>query len=191
MAEARRAFPTSPLRRATALLAHAARLHDTEGSTLARTAPDAWRRGFRSGASWMAAAMSLTRGSAVPNSLPRASGLGTLKYTLALLAALLTGAVGGWLGLPAVLRLLLAVASFYAVEVQGVFLFPAALDGAAHPWRRSRALMREAGGTLSAMGTVGVLAVVMLGGGLVGRGWVRCWCLGCLAVVLWYEDVRA
>src|SRR5205823_3911054 len=26
--------------------------------------------------------------------------------------------------------------------------------------------------------------------GIVGRGFVRCWCLGCLAVCLWYEDLR-
>jgi hypothetical protein len=25
---------------------------------------------------------------------------------------------------------------------------------------------------------------------MVGRGFVRCWCLGCLAVCLWYEDLR-
>jgi predicted MPP superfamily phosphohydrolase len=31
----------------------------------------------------------------------------------------------------------------------------------------------------------------MLFGGLVGRGFLRCWCLGCLAVCLWYEDLRS
>jgi hypothetical protein len=30
----------------------------------------------------------------------------------------------------------------------------------------------------------------MLLGGLAGRGFVRSWCLGCLAVCLWYEDLR-
>ncbi|MBZ4417780.1 hypothetical protein K8638_14910 [Myxococcus sp. RHST-1-4] len=85
----------------------------------------------------------------------------------------------------------LAVPAFYAVEVQGLFLFPLALDGVAHPWRGSRRLLLEAGGTLSAVGTVLVLAAVMLFGGLAGRGWIRCWCLGCLAVVLWYEELRA
>jgi hypothetical protein len=34
------------------------------------------------------------------------------------------------------------------------------------------------------------LAAVMLFGGVVGRGFVRSWCLGCLAVVVWYEDLR-
>jgi predicted MPP superfamily phosphohydrolase len=34
------------------------------------------------------------------------------------------------------------------------------------------------------------LACTMLFGGLAGRGFLRCWCLGCLAVCLWYEDLR-
>ncbi|MBN8226149.1 hypothetical protein JYK02_01350 [Corallococcus macrosporus] len=86
--------------------------------------------------------------------------------------------------------LVLALPAFYAVEVQGLFLFPVAIDGAPHPWRTARAMLRDVGGTPGAMGTVGVLASVMLLGGLAGRGQVRCWCLGCLAVVLWYEDLR-
>ena len=34
------------------------------------------------------------------------------------------------------------------------------------------------------------VAGVMLFGGFAGRGFVRCWCLGCLAVCLWYEGLR-
>jgi hypothetical protein len=117
--------------------------------------------------------------------------LGVLKYAAALVAALGAWGLVVFVGLPHAVGLLLAIPAFYAVEVQGLFLFPLALDGDAHPWRSARALTREMGGTLSAMGTVLVLASVMLFGGLAGRGWVRCWCLGCLAVVLWYEELRA
>jgi hypothetical protein len=191
MAESLSAVLPSSVGRGWALLGRAARLYDAPGSPLARDARGAWRGGFQGGAAWMAGALAWVRGQPAPVALPRVQGLGVLKYAAALLAA-----VGAWglavgMGLPQVVGLLLAVPAFYAVEVQGLFLFPLALDGDARPWRSARALTREVGGTWSAMGTVLVLAAVMLFGGLAGRGWVRCWCLGCLAVVLWYEELRA
>jgi hypothetical protein len=191
MAEALAAALPASLRRGAALLERAARLYDAPGSPLPREAALAWRGGFRGGAAWMAEAMARVRGRPVRASLPGAWAWGVGKYAAALLAALGAWALAVGVGLPHAVGVLLAVPAFYAVEVQGLFLFPAAIDGAARPWRGSRALLREAGGTLSAMGTVGVLAAVMLFGGLAGRGPVRCWCLGCLAVVLWYEDLRA
>lgn len=180
----------TPLRRGEALLERAARLYDAPGSPLPRQAALAWRGGFRGGAAWMAGALALVRGQAVRAELPGAWTWGGVKYAAALGAALGTWALAVRVGLPHAVGLVLAVPAFYAVEVQGLFLFPAALDGAARPWRSARALLRKAGGTLSAMGTVGLLALVMLFGGLAGHGVVRCWCLGCLAVVLWYEDLR-
>lgn len=191
MAEALRATLPSSLRRACVLLERAARLYDAPGSALARDAVGAWRGGFQGGAVWMAGAMAQVRGRPVGTSLPRAWAWGLVKYAAALLAAVGTWGLAVGVGLPHAVGLGLAVPAFYAAEVQGLFLFPVAIDGAAHPWRSARALMLEAGGTLSAMGTVGVLAAVMLFGGLAGRGLVRCWCLGCLAVVLWYEELRA
>jgi hypothetical protein len=114
--------------------------------------------------------------------------LGAVKYGLALaaalpvaLAALLSGV---WPLLP------LSVAAFYAVEAQLVFLFPLALDGAAGPYREARRWTVRAGGTLAVLRVVLPLAAVMLLGGFAGRGFVRCWCLGCLAVCLWYEGLR-
>src|SRR5262249_35884759 len=92
------------------------------------------------------------------------------------------------LGLP--LLAPLAILVFYAVEAQMVFLFPLALDGSARPFRAARAWTRRAGGTLAVLRVVLPLAGVMLLGGMAGRGFVRCWCLGCLAVCLWYEDLR-
>jgi len=98
--------------------------------------------------------------------------------------------VAAWL-LEQPLVALLVVPAFYAVEAQMVFLFPLALDGSPQLFRQARALTVQAGGTLAVMRTVLPLATVMLGGGIVGLGFVRSWCLGCLAVCLWYEQVRA
>ena len=191
MAEALAIFLPAPLRRGAALLERAARLYDAPGSPLPREAMGAWRGGFHGGAAWMAGAMALVRGRPVRAPPRGAWTWGLEKYAAALLAALGTWALAVGLGLPHAVGLVLAVPGFYAVEVQGLFLFPMAIDGASHPWRTARAMLRDAGGTLSAMCTVGMLAAVMLLGGLAGRGQVRCWCLGCLAVVLWYEDLRA
>ncbi|MCE9637224.1 MAG: hypothetical protein K8T90_16075 [Planctomycetes bacterium] len=82
------------------------------------------------------------------------------------------------------------VPAFYAAEVQSVFAFPAALDGAARPLATSRSIVRSSGGTLRAVGIVVPIAAYMLGGGFLGRGFRRAWCVGCLAVLLWYEAWR-
>lgn len=114
--------------------------------------------------------------------------LGLIKYGLASCAAL------GWLA-PVLLLdwpILspLAIVIFYAVEAQMVFLFPLALDGSRQPFRDSRRWTVDAGGTLAVMRVVLPLAGGMLFGGFIGRGFVRSWCLGCLAVCLWYEALR-
>jgi uncharacterized protein len=136
----------------------------------------------------MRLALETVRGMPCP---PQGAGYGLLgctKYGLATAAALLW-AGGAWaLRLP--LLAPLAVVVFYVIEAQMVFLFPLALDGSARPFRTARAWTRRAGGTFAVMRVVLPLASVMLLGGFVGRGFVRCWCLGCLAVCLWYEDLR-
>ena len=48
----------------------------------------------------------------------------------------------------------------------------------------------RAGGTLAVMAVVLPVAAVMLFGGFARQGFVRSWCLGCLAVCIWYEDLR-
>jgi predicted MPP superfamily phosphohydrolase len=136
----------------------------------------------------MRLALETLRGTPCP---PQGAGynyLGFTKYGLAAGAALLWAA-GAWaLRLP--LLPPLAALVFYVVEAQMVFLFPLALDGSARPFRTAWAWTRRAGGTLAVLRVVLPLASVMLLGGLVGRGFVRSWCLGCLAVCLWYEDLR-
>lgn len=172
------------------MLKRAACLYDAPGSVLADEARGAWRTGFTGGAAWMANGLALVRGqpaAAVPSNVGR---WGALKYGGALLSAGVAGGFASGLGAPLAVALVVAGLAFYAAEAQGLFLFPLLLDGTEHPWQSGRVLLRRAGGTPSAMGTVLMLAGVMLLGGVVGRGWVRCWCLGCLAVVLWYEELR-
>ncbi len=136
----------------------------------------------------MRLALETVRGASCP---PQGAGydrLGFTKYGLAGAAALMWAGGARTLRLP--LLAPLAVVVFYAVEAQMIFLFPLALDGNVRPFRTARAWTRRAGGTLAVMRVVLPLACVMLMGGIVGRGFVRCWCLGCLAVCLWYEDLR-
>ena len=114
--------------------------------------------------------------------------LGLIKYGLAVASALAVALAAcvcraAWLA-P------LAALAFYAVEAQMVFLFPLALDGSDRPFRAARTWTRRAGGTAAVMRVVIPLACTMLFGGLAGRGFLRSWCLGCLAICLWYDDLR-
>ncbi len=136
----------------------------------------------------MRLALETVRGHPCPPAPINYQRLGLLKYgsaggvTLLLACAAFAGHVP-WLA-P------LAVFAFYAAEAQMVFLFPLVLDGSDTPFTDARRWARRAGGTVAVMRVVMPLAFVMLFGGLAGRGFVRCWCLGCLAVCLWYEDLR-
>ena len=175
---------------ARTLLARARTLYDDARLPVAdRAQHDAWRRGFASAAEWLRAALAHVRGAPLAPTRHDVQWLGVVKYALCgaaaapwLVAAVATRA--WWLVTGAVL-------AFYAVEAQMVFLLPLALDGE-HPrlLRESRRWTVRAGGTLAVMQTVIPLAAVMLFGGVVGRGFVRSWCLGCLAVVVWYEELR-
>ncbi|MEM7388197.1 MAG: hypothetical protein AAF514_24955 [Verrucomicrobiota bacterium] len=64
------------------------------------------------------------------------------------------------------------------------------IDRDPNPFRNSPRLTRQAGGTWRVTATVLPLATHMLTGGLRGKGFLRSWCLGCLAVVLWYEELQ-
>jgi hypothetical protein len=177
---------------ARSLLARAAALYDAPASPLAEAAARAALRGFNSGAQWMRLALAILRAEpvGVPPSAPALSfqALGLIKYGLAGGMTLCWILLVLWVQIP--LLALLAVPLFYAVEAQMVFLFPLALDGCPCPFRGARRWTRQAGGTLRVMRLVLPLAATMLSGGIVGRGFVRSWCLGCLAVCLWYEDLR-
>jgi predicted MPP superfamily phosphohydrolase len=173
---------------ARSLLIEAAALFDAPANGLAELGRRAWRSGFASGGRWMRQALEQLRGQPLAGSAVDLNRLGLLKYGLACAAAL------GWLTLTRFwwhpLLAVLCVPVFYAIEAQMVFLFPLALDGSARPFREARRWTRRAGGTLAVLRVVLPLAATMLFGGFLGRGFVRSWCLGCLAVCLWYEHLR-
>jgi predicted MPP superfamily phosphohydrolase len=136
----------------------------------------------------MRLALEALRGRPCPPAALNFQRLGLLKYGLAGGVALLWAVAACAARLPWLVPL--AAVAFYAVEAQMVFLFPVALDGSGAPFADARCWARRAGGTVPVMRVVVPLACFMLFGGLAGRGFLRSWCLGCLAVCLWYEDVR-
>ena len=82
------------------------------------------------------------------------------------------------------------ILTFYAVEAQFVFLFPLAIDRTPKLIRSSLSMSQKAGGTTKVMGIVLPIAAYMLLGGFFGKGFLRSWCIGCLAIVIWYETIR-
>jgi predicted MPP superfamily phosphohydrolase len=174
--------------RARDLLARAAGRYDAPDSPLRAAAAGAALGGFASGARWMRLALETLRDRPCPETAFGYQRLGLVKYGLAGGAALLWAAAACAWGVPWLVPL--AAVAFYAVESQMVFLFPLALDGGARPFAVARRWTRDAGGTVAVMRVVLPLAGTMLFGGLAGRGFLRSWCLGCLAVCLWYEDLR-
>lgn len=173
---------------AKSLLQHAATLYDDRSFPFSQQAKHAWKGGFYSGAAWMELVLSELRGQpqrSVPKCL---QGFGILKYTLTSIAALIVLAIA--ITTQIYPLIMFSIPAFYAVEVQMVFLFPITLDRFPNPFRTSLQWTQYAGGTITAMRIVLVLAIVILLGGLFGKGFVRCWCLGCLSVVLWYEQIR-
>ncbi len=174
--------------RAGLLLWREAAMAYDQSPHLQRAAREARFRGFGAAAEWMALAMqrpSVDRG--------YAQRLGVIKYLSCLSVALATGGLtavfAGWPSVTAV-----ALVVFYLAESQLVFLFPAMIDlPNASLWQAMSNAVRlrvAAGNTLYVVGIVVALAALMLFGGLFGKGFLRSWCAGCLAVARWYERVR-
>lgn len=179
---------------AVALLECARAIYDLPGAPLALASRGAWRGGFGAGASWMGMALQITRGAPpiapalerrtfwIMNALGLAKN-GGAALTAAVVGALLGRALGtgsvGWL-----VGAITFIAAFYAIEGQMVFLFPLALEGRAAECRKWTV---KAGGTWRVMLTVVPISAGMVFGGFLGRGFLRSWCLGCLAVVVWYH----
>ena len=178
-----------PLITARSLLAYAQALYDDPALPFAAAAEqEAWKSGFVSGAEWMRLVLEHLCGTKLQSVDADFQYLGIVKYALcavgALLWIVLTLATGLWILIP------LAAFVFYAIEAQMVFLFPLALDGHTSLFCDSRLWTIKAGGTFHVMLIVMRLALVMLFGGFLGGGFVRSWALGCLSVVLWYEQVK-
>lgn len=169
------------------LLGRARGVFDDPDCPLAREANSAGRSFFASGADWMRHALEWIRGETLLGGTHSFHWLGCVKYGIASAAALACLALTWWVS---PWWLLAVVPVFYGIEAQAVFLFPLALDGCPRPFREARRWTKLAGGTVVVMSVVLPLAAVMLLGGFCGRGFVRSWCLGCLAVCFWYEDLR-
>ena len=170
------------------LLTRAAEQYDAPDSPLRAAAVGAAFGGFASGAQWMRLALETLRGRPCPLTAFNYQRLGLIKYGLAAGISLLWAVAACAWNVPWLVPL--AAVAFYAVEAQMVFLFPLALDGSARPFGAAWRWTRRAGGTVAVMRVVIPLACTMLFGGLAGRGFLRSWCLGCLAVCLWYENLR-
>ena len=171
------------------LLGEAQRRYDSPEWAVAGLAPRTWTGAFGDGGEWMRRAMAILRQAAPSTATPDFAWLGGVKYALACTSALIV--VGCAMSLHFIPVLIFCIPAFYAVEVQMLFLFPLALDHSRGPFVESPVWTQRAGGTLAAMQTVLVLASVMLSGGFLGKGFIRSWCLGCLAVLIWYEALRA
>ena len=174
------------MRDARDLLLSAERIYDEPSNDLQAAARAAAWRAFSGGAAWMRSAMAIVRGHC-PGGRPSPEWLGACKYASAGLAAALVMALLWRIPLLAVAA---AVVTFYFVEVRMLFVFPLALDGEPAPFLASHRLVAR---TLPAgLATVRGMRIAarMLFGGFMGRGFVRSWCVGCLAVVLWYEEAR-
>lgn len=171
------------------LMKRAKAVYDAPDTGLATAASSAALRGFQSGADWMRMAMEQIRGETIAAS-PKMNFqyLGIAKYSAA------TAVASAWtiamIALEWPIVTILAVPIFYAVEAQGVFLFPAAIEGDPRPFRNSRTWTIRAGGTMRVMAIVMPIAATMLAGGFLGRGFLRSWCLGCLAICIWYEELK-
>ena len=167
------------------LLREADRFLGEDESRLPRVEGPVWGW-FALGGGWMRATLEAVRAEPVAARPVDFTRLGAAKYALAGLPALLAaGLLSGSLALAAA-----SVLVFYAAESRLVFLFPAAIDGSASPFSDSRRLAGKAGGPWRLMRIVMGLAAVMLLGGLCTGRFLRCWALGCAAVVLWYERTR-
>jgi hypothetical protein len=174
------------MRDVRALLLDAGQIYDEPAHGLQAASHAARWRGFGGGAAWMRSAMGAVRGKAPLCGAPL-GWLGACKYMLAGSAALL--ALAALWRVP-VLAMTAAVVAFYAVEARMVFVFPLALDGEPAPFVASHRLVARTSPPGVATARVMRIAARMLFGSFVGRGFLRSWCLGCLAVVLWYEDAR-
>jgi len=169
------------------LLMTARGFYDEPRHGLAAAARDARWSGFAGGAQWMRGAIAAVRGRA-PDGDAAFHWLGVLKYGIATVGAVAMvwiAFVLSWWLLPA------AVVVFYAIECRMVFAFPLALDGSRRPLRDSHALVSVTMSAACATLLVMRIAAEMLVGGFLGRGFVRSWCVGCMAVVVWYERARA
>jgi hypothetical protein len=144
---------------------------------------------FFHGASWMAELMGVLREDTKDFPYLRSYTLyGIFKYALAGFSALFFLLSMVFLKVYYLFPVLILV--FYLVEAQFIFLFPLLIDHSASPVSDSFRMTRRAGGTLSVMRTLLPIALYMLSGGLTWKRFMKNWTIGCIMMVVWYEEIR-
>ncbi len=143
---------------------------------------------FEHGAVWMGEWMAYLHPeqTLVLTPLRRFSRYGLLKYSAALL--------GFGIACVALVRVHLfllpgAILVFYAIEVHFLFLFPLLLENEKRPWLCSIRMTYQIG-LLQAMVTVMWIGFFMLTGLLHRKDPLLNWHIGCLAVLIWFYEVR-
>ena len=169
------------------LISKAAEIYDSDKNGL-NIKTNSFYGFFGEGAAWMSEALRIIRAKDVPLPAKAYNFHGILKYSLSILAALVPVFLA--LQLNFIWLVIFAPLIFYWAEAQFVFLFPLLIDNSPSPYRESLRLTKNCGGAGNVMLGVMPLAAVMLLGGFFGKGFTRSWCLGCLAVLLWYEEVK-
>lgn len=144
---------------------------------------------FQAGAKWMHRCLETIRGERI--SYPETVAFnvhGFVKNGVAGTLSMIVWGIG--IATHSIPLILASTLVFYLIEVQMVFLFPLLIDQDPTPFQKSRHYVVRGGGTIKAMSVVMPISAFMMIGGLLGQGIVRSWCIGCLAVVLWYEKAR-
>ena len=178
----------SSFRKAADLIGRSQRLFDTDPRSPQVLRLAGSLKVFDHGAAWMWTQLQILRGKPADMAIVNFQRLGAAKYALCMWAmATCVCAYACW---SQPLFLIMAPFSFYLAESQMVFLFPVALDHSSRPFHDSALLTREAGGALYVTLVVIPIALSMLLGGFVGRGFARSWYVGCMAILIWYEEVR-
>ncbi|HWK08354.1 MAG TPA: hypothetical protein VNS58_32230 [Puia sp.] len=141
---------------------------------------------FSAGARWMSDRLNQLDGNHTPAFNPHINYTlyGSLKYGICLLGC---GLSGWWLSKYSMLLTPLSILVFFLLEVNFLFLFPLLIDNSATPVRGSiRAVFKI--GILKCVFTVIPIALFMVVGLFRKRETVRNWYIGCLAILIWYND---
>lgn len=149
---------------------------------------------FKIGAEWMRECLETLRGREISRKLVSWNYYGVCKYLSCLLIALLVSCLFTDYGF--IIQFLIFACTFYLLEAQSVFLFPLLIDtGEDRIWYRSFNMTLKAGGTIYVASVVVQIALFMIFGGfffkkLSSANFVRAWCIGCVAILIWYEEIR-
>lgn len=138
---------------------------------------------FEIGSRWMFARLN-TGTTQSFNSSVNYLGYGLLKYSISFLVFLFSA----WLFLKVNLLLVpLSIVFFYLAEVHFLFLFPMVIDNVKKPvWTSVKQTYKI--GVLNALITVIPIGCFMLWGLLHYKNPFRNWYIGCLAIIIWYQN---